>query len=319
MSKGNRTRKNIRYWQFEGGYAQARELELRAVLEGYRLGLFRRNEVRVYAARLEHSARHPNARRLDLARILNCHSHLKGNRRLSQRQIDSAASKLDALLPIILDKQESRFQSEGRRGTRKPVARKVLQHIARGGATTVEALFYFAYFMTRIPPRAPRDRLMAREHYARIRYCDFQLWTGVHRATQSRLMPRIMAKGYLNSVEVRKRNENRYGQLFIDGPMTSLVRRQQVPRRSQQCLKASQATETHQREKRSTPTKEKVNAPRHKWSTLDNKNPKTEIEEHKSLVERLSSPISTPNMGAAFERIRLRAAQMAAEWRPQTA
>lgn len=319
MSKGNRTRKNIRYWQFEGGYAQAREFELRAVLEGYRQGHFRRNEVRVYAARLEHLARHPNARRLDLARILNCHSHLKGNRRLSQRQIDDATSNLDAMLPVILSKQESQFESEGRRGTRKPVARKVLQHIARGGATTVEALFYFAYFMTRIPPRAARDRLMANEHYARIRYCDFQAWTGVHRATQSRLMPRIVARGYLNSVEVRKRNENRYGQLFIDGPMTSLVRKRQVPSKSQRPQKALQRAETHQREKRSTPTKEKVNAPRYKWSTLDNKNPKTEIEEHEKLVERLNSPRPAGHMGAAFERIRLRAAQMAAEWRPQTA
>lgn len=319
MSKGNRTKKNIRYWQFEGGYAQARELELRAVLEGYRLGHFRRNEVRVYAARLEHSVRHPNAKRLDLARILNCHSHLKGNRRLSQRQIDDAAVNLDAMLPVILDERESQFESEGRRGNRKPVARKVLQHIARGGATTVEALFYFAYFMTRIPPRAACDRLMANEHYARIRYCDFQAWTGVHRATQSRLMPRIMARGYLNSVEVRKRNENRYGQLFIDGPMTSLVRRRQVPRRSQQRPTTLQLTETHRREKRSTATKEKVNAPPHKWSTLDNGNPKTEIEEHRRLMERLNSPRPIPHMGATFERIRLRAAQMAAEWRPQTA
>ncbi len=45
-------KKSVRYRQFSGGYAKVCEIEIRALLEGYRQGLVRRNEVRVFAARL---------------------------------------------------------------------------------------------------------------------------------------------------------------------------------------------------------------------------------------------------------------------------
>ena len=67
-------KKSIRYLQFQDGYVKVADTQLRALLEGYRLGYFRRNEVRVFAARREFEARHPNSKRLTLGRVLNCDS-----------------------------------------------------------------------------------------------------------------------------------------------------------------------------------------------------------------------------------------------------
>ena len=132
VKQGNK--KNIRYRQFAGGYAQVNDTQLRALLEGYRLGHIRRNEVRVFAARLEFAARHPNCKKLTIVRVLNCNSHRKGNRRLTQTQIDDAARKLDRFLPKLQVEFEAEWCQADRTPHAKPVARKVLQHIAQGGA-----------------------------------------------------------------------------------------------------------------------------------------------------------------------------------------
>ena len=113
-------------------------------------------------------------------------------------------------------------------------------------------MFLLAYFMRRIPQRKPMQRLLPEERYARLRYAEFQQWTGVHRGTQSRLLPRLIERGFLNTVPVQKQNENAYGQLFIDGPMVSLARRRQSVHRAVKRRPAS-------RDKRSTPLREKVN------------------------------------------------------------
>ena len=85
---------SVRYRQFEGGYAQALDSQLRAVLTGYQRGLLRRNEVRVFAGRLEQSALHQDSK-VSLYRIINCESQRKGNRRLSSGEIQTAIETLD--------------------------------------------------------------------------------------------------------------------------------------------------------------------------------------------------------------------------------
>ena len=202
----------------------------RALLEGYREGHFGRNEVRVFAGRLEQEALHEKSS-VSLYRIINCDSQRKGNRRLSEGNIRTAVEKLEQLLPNLQSQCEAEWRCAEREPKEKPVARKVLRHIARGSATTVEAIFCFAYFLRRIPQRKEMQRLKPDEHYARLRYAEFQAWTGVHRATQSRILQRIIDRGYLNTAPVHKQNENSYGQLFIDGPMLSLVRPRQATRR----------------------------------------------------------------------------------------
>ena len=302
MSQNRNDKRSIRYRQFAGGYAQALDTKLRAILEGYRLGHFGRNEVRVFAGRLEQAALHEKSN-VSLYRIINCHSQRKGNRRLSEGEIQTAVQKLDQFLPTLEAECEAESRREEREPAQKPVARKVLRHIARGGATTVEALLCFAYFMRRIPQRKPMQRLLPNEHYARFRYAEFEEWTGVHRATQSRILQRLIARGYLNTAPIHKQNENCYGQLFIDGPMISLVRPRQAARRQPRGNSLA-------REKKSTPPKDLINTPTEKRSTLRNLNPKTEIQEREKLASSLKEGFLGRHRDPGLQRIAERAAQM---------
>lgn len=294
---------SIRYRQFAGGYAQALDSQLRAVLTGYQRGLLRRNEVRVFAARLEQIALH-QASNMSLYRIVNCQSQRKGNRRLSSGEIQTAIETLDRVLPPLQQECDAE-----RPAANKPVARKVLRHIARGSATTVEALFCLAYFLRRIPQRKTMQRLQENEHYARFRYAEFEAWTGVHRATQSRVFRRLVARGYLNTAPVQKQNENCYGQLFIDGPMLSLVRPRQTARRRSAISNRPEPTPAAY-EKKSTPPRDLVNAPTEKRSTLRNLNPKTEILEREKLALELKNGFLGRHCDPSLQRIAWRAAQM---------
>jgi len=310
MSHIRQDKKNIRYRQFSGGYAQVEDTRLSALLEGYRQGLFRRNEVRVFAARLEMAALHKESN-VSLCRIVNCQSKQKGNRRLSEGEIQTASQKLDHVLPTLVAELETKELFDKQQLKRKPVARKVLRHIARGGATTVEALLCFAYFLRRIPQRKPMQRLKPNEYYARFTYAEFEAWTGVHRATTSRILQRLIDRGYLNTLPVSKQNENCYGQLFIDGAMISLVRPRQASRRrkAHSCRPQRRAAATC--EKRSTPPQALINSPTEKRSTLININPKTEIQEEKGLAFRLREGLLGRHGDPDLQRIALRAAQMA--------
>lgn len=292
---------SIRYRQFEGGYAQVLDSQLRAVLTGYQRGLLRRNEVRVFAGLLEQAALH-QASKVTLHRIINCQSQRKGNRRMTSGEIQTAIETLDrTLLPL---QRECEMEQPA---VNKPVARRVLRHIARGSATTVEALFCFAYFLRRIPQRKPMHRLQLNEYYARLRYAEFEAWTGVHRATQSRILHRLVSRGYLSTAPVHKQNENCYGQLFIDGPLLSLVRTRQAVKRRAPLKKTS------------TPSQDLVNAPVEKRSTLRNLNPKTEIQEQERLVWELRNGSLSRNRDPEMQRIAARAAQMVAEAHAQAA
>lgn len=311
MSQQRQDKKSIRYRQFSGGYAQVPEAALMAILEGYRQGLFRRNEVRVFAGRLEMAALHQESS-VSLYRIINCQSQRKGNRRLSEGEIQTAVEKLDELLPVLATEFEANEQLGEKQPRLKPVARKVLRHIARGGATTVEALLCFAYFLRRIPQRKPMQRLKTDEFYARFTYAEFEAWTGVHRGTTSRVLQRLIDRGYLNTQPVSKQNENCYGQLFIDGAMISLVRPRQAGRcRKEQSSSRVQRPAAADRKKRSTPPQDLINSPTEKRSTLINGNPKTGIKEGKDFLLGLREGFLGRHCDPDLQRIALRAAQMA--------
>ncbi len=310
MSQTRLDKRSIRYRQFSGGYAQVPKAELLAVLEGYRRGHLRRNEVRVFAGRLEKAALHQDSK-VSLYRIINCQSQRKGNRRLSEGEIQTAVERLDCFLPDIINTIEATSDRREPRSRLKPVARKVLRHIARGGATTVEALLCFTYFLRRIPQRKPMQRLLENEHYARFTYAEFQGLTGVHRGTASRILNRLIDRGYLNTLTVSKQNQNRYGQLYIDGPMLSLVRpRQTTARRKQQVRPPSPVVDAATKGKKSTPSQYLINSPLQKRSTLINTNPKTENQERKGLVLGLREGYLSRHGDPELQRIALRAAQM---------
>ncbi len=311
--QSRRDKQSVRYRQFQKGYAKVRANELRAVLEGYRQGVFRRNEVRVFAARWEATALHKDSP-VSLYRIVNCQSKEKGHRRLSHAQIDDAIAKLNELLPDFKLQLAELPEDDRPKTSEKPVARRVLRHVARGGATTVEALFYFAYFMRRIPKRWQLQLLKHGEHYARFRYADFEAWTGVHRATQSRLFQRILSRGYLDAIEVHKENENINGQLFVDGPMLSLVRRHQS-----RLPKQAKATETCTK-KRSTPATLLVSTtPQKKSTLLYNGNPKTEIKRPERAVSNLRECFFANHANPEMRRIALKGAQMNEQHHQQAA
>lgn len=301
-------KKSVYYRQFQGGYAKVKAIELRALMEGYKQRLFRRNEVRVFAARLEASALHKESR-VSLYRIVNCDSKKKGNRRLTQSQIDAALANLDEWLPLVA----VRLAEETTERT-KPVARRIIRHIARGGSTTVEGLFLLAYLMRRIPQRKPMQRLKEHEHYARFRYAEFEEWTGVPRATQSRLLPRLMHRGFLNTVEVHQQNQNAYGQLFIDGPALSLIRARQYPRRQ---LRHGAKVQAY--EKRSTPIKRNVNTRWYETSTLRKKNPRKEMQNEKDLFQGIKCGALASHHNPEMRRIALKAMQILQDEQRQVA
>jgi hypothetical protein len=117
-----------------------------------------------------------------------------------------------------------------------------------------------------------------------------------------------VARGYLNTAPVHKQNENAYGQLFIDGPLLSLVRPRQAVRHQSAPIK-----------KTSTPKQNLVNTPTEKKSTLRNLNPKTEILEREKLVARLKEGVFGKHRDLDLQRIARRAAQMADELTGQAA
>ncbi len=94
-----------------------------------------------------------------------------------------------------------------------------------------------------------------------------------------------------------------YGQVFVGGSAISLVH----PTRA---TLGRQVVRDSAREKRSTPPKEKVNAPPHKRSTLININLKKEIEEEEKFVSSLRNGFLGRHRDPDMQRIALKAAQM---------
>jgi hypothetical protein len=117
------------------------------------------------------------------------------------------------------------------------------------------------------------------------------------------MLRRLVERGYLNIVPISQQNVNAYGLLFVDGQALSLVRRRQMALRQRNRSIGS-------RDKRSTPPKEKVNAPLRKRSTLINVNLKKEIEEEERFVLGLKTGYLARHGDPELQRIALKAAQM---------
>lgn len=307
-------KQSVQYRQFQDGYAKVPAIQLRAILEGYRKRLFCRDDVRVFAARWEAAALHKDSE-VSLYRIVNCQSAKKGHRRMSRAEIDAATTNLDDMLPQLERQLAQKQENDAYQATTKPVARRVLRYVARGGATTVEALFYFAFFMRRIPQRKPLQRLRPHEHYARFRYAEFKAWTGVLKTSVSRLFQRILDCGFLNTAKVHKLNENAYGQLFIDGPMLSLVRQKQSNRRRR---RGRSTTVAPPPKKMPIPCRDLGNTPSQIWATAINGNPKTEIKRRETFLN-LKEGLFAGHADPELRRIALRAAQINEQFLQQAA
>jgi hypothetical protein len=283
--------KGIDYWEFREGYAVTTEGQVTAVIAGYEAGKLKRNELRVFAGRLEEQALHKESK-VDLARILNCNSGIRGVRRLRDGEIARAGQTLDAWPG-----------AEAAERTRPViVSRRVLRHIAQGRSTSNEAVVLLYYMARRVRQVKPLERLKPGERYARFRYAELEELSGIPRANVSRAVARLKDRGWLNTVDVAKQNENVYGQLFVDGALISFSG-------------ARRPVNNWRRQKADGERND--NTPLHETTTLRKEHPKTEIRSfHGKVVEEAGRKVS---LSAEFERIRRRAEQMKAELMRQAA
>jgi hypothetical protein len=263
-----------------------------AVIAGYKAGKLKRNELRVFAARLEETALHEKSR-VELARILNCNSGMKGVRRLRDSEIRGAGNTLDAWLG-----------TEAAESSRPViVSRRVLRHIAQGRSTSNEAVVLLYYMARRVRQAKPLERLKAGERYARFTYGELEELSGIPRANVSRAVARLKDRGWLNTVDVAKQNENVYGQLFVDGALISF---------------SAARRPVNNRGRKKAQDEQNDNTPLHETTTLIKKTyPKTRISSfHEEIVEETGRRAS---LSAEFERIKRRAEQMKAELMRQAA
>jgi len=286
--------------EFRDGYVLVHEAELSAVIEGYRTRELRRSELRVYAAVCEQKGLHRRSK-VDLARILNCKSGMKGVKRLSGSEIEKGEAKVRATLKSVCGDES---------GRRIAVSRRMLRHAAKGAGTSNEIIVMLFYCMRRMRQRRKLVRLRENERYARFTYRDLEAVSGIPRANICRAVCRLRAKGIVNTAWVKKQNENQFGLLFVDGPLVSLTCPRQGANRRRKPSAISDKT--------TTPSAHIDNAPPYKTTTLKNDNPKTDYQ--KSFEGILSQKPSTKSgRWTEFDRIRQRAEQMKAEWVDQAA
>jgi len=298
VRKGNRN--DVDYMEFRDGYVLVRRAELEAVIDGYRRRELKRTELRLFAAMCEQKGLHRSTR-VGIARILNCKSNTKGIRRLSCGIIETAKARVRAVL-------DSAPQSDSE--PRVAVSRRMLRHAARGGSTSNEIIVMLYYCMRRLRQQRRLDRLKESERYARFTYRELEALSGIPRANTCRAVAKLRAKGILNTAWVKKQNENRFGQLFVDGPLVSLsCPRQRADRRERPKPLPNKTT---------TPLSRIDNAPRHKSTTLRNDNPKTDYQRSSRGVFDRNSDMTAWRQ-RDFDRIKQRAKQMKAEWVEQAA
>lgn len=290
-----RVKNGIDYFEFRDGFAVTTKVEVMAVIAGYRERRLKRNELRLFAARMEQKALHKKSK-VDLARILNCKSGANGVRRLSNSPIAAAGSALDSALL-----EQQRASSGPSRAVL--IARPVLRHIAQGRCTSNEAVVLLYYMVRRIRQSKSLQRLKPGERYARFTYGELQRLSGIPRANISRAVARLKRRGWLNTVDVAKRNENVYGQLFVDGPLVSL---------------SGARRPVNKRTRKRRPDEQNDNTPLHETTTLIKKyDPKSKIRLFdKEIGEKRPCRLT---LSDDFERIKQRANQMRAEWMEQAA
>ena len=286
-----RRKKGVARNEFAGNYAVAFREELNAVIAAYRDRMVGKDELRVFAAMLESRALHAKSK-VDLHRIINAKRSVA--RSLSSARIEAIARKLDAL-----------FAGVPRDGKQVAVSRKMAKHIARGMAACSEAVVLFYYCLRRVKQTIRRELLLEGERYARFRYAKLSELSGCARATLCRAVARLRRSGYLETVEVHQLNENDYGCLFVDGPLVSLV--------------CPTGRGVGRQPKTTTPPAVSDNAPRSFSTTLENRDPKTQIPNRRGPRIRSSSKdgvlvasIAKPRRseGSEFARIQERARQM---------
>ena len=298
MKKGRRN--DVDYMEFRDGYVLVKTAELEVVIEGYKNRELKRTELRLFAAMCEQKGLHQGSK-VNITRILNCKSYMKGIRRLSSGDIERARASVRARLDLAP-------QSDSE--PRIAVSRKMLKHAARGGSTANEIIVMLYYCMRRLRQQGRRDRLKENERYARFTYRELEAVSGIPRANICRAVGRLRAKGILNTAWVKKQNENHYGLLYVDGALLSLVcPRQGANRRHRP------RSEPH---KTTTPLSRIDNAPQHESTTLRNDNPKIDYQRSSmGFLDRNSDRRSVPL--SDFERIKRRAEQMKADWVEQAA
>ena len=255
-------KKRIDWAEFKGNYGLTTRGAILAMIEAYRKREIGRAELRVYAAVIEAGALHEKSR-VGLYRIVNCKSGSRGVRRMSEPEIERAREMVGEL---ILSRSRAPEGSSGDNGKQVCVARKFARHIAQGRCTCVEAVMLLYYSMRRLPQRRPLQRLAPGQRYARFRYAELEALSGIPKANLSRGLRRLRERGFLDTQEVAKQNENEYGLLFVDGHLVSLTPRH---------LWISS-------DKTTTPSPRNDNTPHDETTTLINKNPKTSIREREA-------------------------------------
>lgn len=295
-----RNRSDVDYMEFRDGYVLVERAELEAVMEGYKKRELRRNELRLFAAMCEQKGLHHRSR-VDVARILNCKSDMKGIRRLSSGDIQRAQANVRASLDYAHQNDSAPLVA---------VSRRMLRHAARGGSTANEIIVMLFYCMRRLRQQRRLDRLKENERYARFTYRELEAVSGIPRANVCRAVGRLRAKGLLNTAWVKKQNENRFGLLFVDGSLVSLsCPRQRVNRCERPRFVPNKTT---------TASSRIDNAPHDNSTTLRNDNPK--IDYQRSSTGFLDTNSDTrARRRSDFERIKRRAEQMRAEWVEQAA
>lgn len=292
MTSTSPTKASMRM-EYQQGFAISRDLE--HVLRGYKERSLMRNELRVYAAKLEHGAL-PATSKVDIVHIINKKAHLRGIKRLTEREIAMAEARLGFYME----------DNVSERSRPRSVSRRALRLIAQGRCTKVEAALLFMYSLRRITQSFPRQRLKPGERYARFKLALFRELAGVPKANGSRALAKLRAKGFLGVIEISKGEEYANGLIYVDGPVTSLVRTRQSPVRQEPV-----------REKTTTDARRSDNTPRVETTTISKK---VYLQRIKKEIQFEGSSGTPPRkLDCEFERIRQRAAQMKAEWMDQAA
>lgn len=257
-----KNKNSINYLEFEGGYALVNTSVIDAIVDGYRQGSIRKNELRAFAAILECNAMHKDSK-VDLYRIINQGTGVKGVKRLTNKEINAS---IEIVTKVIATAGE---------GEKKPVARKFLRYIAKGSASGAQAILLLYYCKRRTRQPKQYDRLAKNERYARFKYGDLSELSGLRRATLSEALGKLIDRGLLNTAPVAKQSENFYGMLYIDGARVSLTRMGEYNTPYRRSTK-----------KTVSPLRENRMAPTNKTATLINKDPKTRIKGVSSIELR---------------------------------
>ena len=249
--------------EYRGGFALLTKSEAEAIITGYRDGLVKKDTLRVFAAMKEKGALHAKSK-VDLSRITNSKSELKGVKRLRSGLIEKERTQLASLLktsPVTTER-------------RKCASRRALRAIAQGRLSCTESIVLLMYFAKRITQVKPLKRLEVGERYARFTFRELEELSGISRANISRAVASLKAKGFLSTVAVVKPNENQFGLLFVDGVLLTLIPGAATKDRS----KPPAPVRVHEK---ATPPLHFNNSPVIKSATLKKDYPKRDILKNK--------------------------------------